>query len=101
MNSLLPGIVLMAFGTYASRSLVILVTAKHEFSPTVRRYLRLIPIAMLTGIATSKLASPTAVIDPAGLVGAGVSLVLAIAYNNLLLTIAGGVIATGLSRMQW
>lgn len=101
MKSLLLCIILMAFGTYISRFLMILIVGNYEFSPAVKRYLRLIPIAILTGITTSKLVPPNASIEPASLIGAVVSLVLAVAYNNLLLTIAGGVIATGLTRLQW
>ena len=101
MNSLLTCVLLMAFGTYLSRVLMILIVGNYEFTTAVKRYLRLIPIAILTGIATSKLVPANTAIEPASLVGAGVSLVLAVAFNNLLLTIAGGIVATGLSRMHW
>jgi branched-subunit amino acid transport protein len=85
--------------TYLSRYLMFPLLSGRRLPQAVQDYLRLIPLAVLAGLAAANLAPAGKAVEPASLVGAAVAVATAWLSRNLLLTVLLGAAATALARL--
>ena len=85
--------------TYATRVVPLVVTLRGSLSPSLRRYLDALPIAVIAALAGAGVAMPDG--RPTGgaeIVAGAAALALARWRKNLLLAVIGGVIVAATAR---
>jgi len=85
--------------TYATRVVPLVVTLRGSLSPSLRRYLDALPIAVIAALAGAGVAVPDG--TPTGgaeIVAGAAALALARWRKNLLLAVIGGVIVAATAR---
>jgi len=91
--------VLGGLATYATRVVPLVVTLRGSLSPSLRRYLDALPIAVIAALAGAGVAVPDG--TPTGgaeIVAGAAAVALARWRKNLLLAVIGGVIVAATAR---